>query len=1387
MEFRTAPRTLLLCLVLLASFFSYAKGAPTLEATPLEPLLAVAGDSVLIDCVVKNLQNYTIIWRRVVPGSNKTEILSAGEVRIIPDSRFSLLHQKDHETWVLQIQKAQVNDSGRYICEVNTSPRMQIYRLLSVVERIPTNSKAFPVDHNYTGCCVNHGVPASCQEFCSLQSVIMGGHPNPWQCMDHLPVITKCLTDGRNHMPCCVKQNIPEVCRSVCTGDYGLTTVLQHYSCMDHTLPTLTCIAEGIELLPGPPQEVSVEVLSDTELKVKWIPPHQEVAVEKYHINVTLVKELSDLQKLESGMNDQKKMTKLDPKKTGSVKSFMMVMVDGNKTSYVVSGLQPVTMYEVQVTSENSHGSSLPTSSVRVLTLSAPKGNMVANASEAYFAHLPNITKCCQKKGVPEGKCLKSLCDPSDDEDTKLSDVLMCAPFVNITFECMAGGADHSQCCQQRGLPDICLDFCRGNVTQLDYRHFICLDHIDIYGNCLLEYYKVLPGAPEQFLVSMVHSRWAVLKWSPPSMLPESVLSYVLYWKEVAMDEIIEYNVVNDVKSPHLLDNLQPQTRYEVYVAARNAFGLSRGSVRAVFTTTPEMNRTEKAEEKYSAYNETACCVAAGLKTSCLDLCTYNMKMSDLQLLAIPCANQLEILVRCGAGGRDHSSCCQRRGIRWECLPICSAVLDMSPQAVVSTCIGDAGKIIQCMAEGIAQLPEAPEDLHTISVLPTRIHVKWNYRNTTDEPVWFEVRYTETQEKIPPHPLDYGYVENTTENNFALKELKSDAYYSIYVVSVNEFGSSLPSLVLLVHTPERDEIYNETIEASLGPPHSLEVTHQTMDSVSVSWRSPFHVPANSSLAYLVFYKPVNNSGDIEDSPLKVATVLNHLTLINLTVNTQYAVAVQARTGHQESPLSEIVLAWTDPAIPAFVNPPVVVPPEPIVEGANVTLLCVATGMPVPVVSLFLNGQLMVQQQQSHVALVVPNIQHNVTKVDCFADNGLGQGAQSSTSLEVSFMPHVEMMDKRIPAEEGSMITIRCLVTGHPEPRVLWYRDRKLRDPLKKGQDYDFSIKPSKENLYSYTASLTIQHVSTSHEGQYFCYAENQLGKDTVFVNLDVLPKLYSNASACCLEKKVSEECRDACSVDIDIQQALSDPKCFKDLDKLMYCAADGSDHRKCCRDNGIQRSCLRWCQGRPIINTQLCILHASKIVSCFEEGKAVLPGPPTNIQYRRVGNDLEISWDTPQKNPKVVQWYKIFWRPVGSRVMYRNHTKQRSISLHDLESGTTYEVVVKAGNHYGISLHSEPLLFTVADSINPVAKTTAAVIGTVIFLILIGGLGIFFYQRSRLMKPPPGISPGVSFENPTYMKDNLPQTHNSPTGAIADHQNGDTKRDNSSKADSSTS
>ena len=42
---------------------------------------------------------------------------------------------------------------------------------------------------------------------------------------------------------------------------------------------------------------------------------------------------------------------------------------------------------------------------------------------------------------------------------------------------------------------------------------------------------------------------------------------------------------------------------------------------------------------------------------------------------------------------------------------------------------------------------------------------------------------------------------------------------------------------------------------------------------------------------------------------------------------------------------------------------------------------------------------------------------------------------------------------------------------------------------------------------------------------------------------------------CCVEQGVSPECMDVCSLDIDIETALTRPKCFADLDKLMNCAA----------------------------------------------------------------------------------------------------------------------------------------------------------------------------------------------------------------------------------------
>jgi len=39
---------------------------------------------------------------------------------------------------------------------------------------------------------------------------------------------------------------------------------------------------------------------------------------------------------------------------------------------------------------------------------------------------------------------------------------------------------DHSNCCQQRGVSDVCLPLCQGKVKKIDFRHFVCLDHMAV-------------------------------------------------------------------------------------------------------------------------------------------------------------------------------------------------------------------------------------------------------------------------------------------------------------------------------------------------------------------------------------------------------------------------------------------------------------------------------------------------------------------------------------------------------------------------------------------------------------------------------------------------------------------------------------------------------------------------------------------------------------------------------------------------------------------------------------------------------------------------------------------------------------------------------------------
>lgn len=132
-------------------------------------------------------------------------------------------------------------------------------------------------------------------------------------------------------------------------------------------------------------------------------------------------------------------------------------------------------------------------------------------------------------------------------------------------------------------------------------------------------------------------------------------------------------------------------------------------------------------------------------------------------------------------------------------------------------------------------------DLHAIKVTDSSIQLLWKpaEEDRTNTMINYQVRYGKVDVEKPLHPLEHNQSLNTTYPNAMLTGLEKGAVYSIYVVAANNFGISLPSLVLLVNTTEDAR---GLIKSGIGSPHALEVIYQNVDSITFSWLPPLFVP-----------------------------------------------------------------------------------------------------------------------------------------------------------------------------------------------------------------------------------------------------------------------------------------------------------------------------------------------------------------------------------------------------------------------------------------------------------------------------------------------------------------------------------------------------------------
>lgn len=1367
--------TICFCFVLIG-----AKKEPVIQESPAGFQVHVyEGDDALITCVVRNANNNTLMWKTLERGDKKhsTRVLTAGETRLTADKRVDILHDKGGDVWVLSIREVQVNDSGIYICELNTDPVSQTFHQLTVLSRglqPPSqtvanftktadwsgSSEAPPTsyNHNYTDCCIASNVSEECRGFCSIQNILDGTTGrDPEHCEADFPSIVSCMSDSRNHVPCCMEQGIPDICQDVCRGEYTLITdnIKTHFSCSAYTEQTLACIVKGIRILPSSPAMVDVESLSEDSLGITWdIPLSNGASVTEYVVNVTSLKTFDNIPGLRGGLPANSSQNIVVP-------HSIQVKIPGSDTSATVMSLVPFTMYEVSIVAHNKHGSSMPSLPVRTLTMSpthktAPKGMMAPK--------LPDIKACCKSKNVTHSNCLNKLCDPVEAAITEVTDLMICAPWTSQTFSCLTNGIDHTDCCKSQGLPDSCLNLCSGNISQIDFSYFKCVKYMSSYSNCLLQGYGVVPSAPHKLSVSNIDTRYAILHWSPPRTLGDTVRYYNAYLRE--SEDLYEKLV--EVESPYILENLKPDTQYEVYMEAVNMHGASEPSERILFSTMSL--REEELEEDNQGYNVTACCVEAGVNDLCAPLCSYDASMSQVKTLAPMCAIEIHKILRCGAGGRNHGACCTRRGVPPNCSSICAGVVNGGFMETAAQCIPYIGNIVQCFEEGTGLLPGPVRELHAIRLTSTSVTLKWEPPLAGSTAASDYVVHYQKVQNISMYEtvlkLDQEKIVN--DSTVTLTDLETGHFYNIFVVSRNEHGTSLPTAILLVNITNMD-LNKEGIKGVTSPPHVMAVSDHNANWLMVTWQPPEFSQAAEQLTYRLFWKASSDA-----SFKMVETSITSHTLENLKPNTKYIIYTIAVSKTGASLPSETLLAWTDPAYPAFVEPPTVHPINLVMEGSSMTILCIAMGTPMPTISLYISSRLVRQETTRHMVTVIHNVTRDMDQISCYADNGYGTPMQASRRIVISHVPHLTASGITM-AKLGDSVTLECVVDAYPEPKLFFWRDPDGRKPVIVGGKYAISFVPSKEEEHTLTMQLTINKLIEDDEGDYYCHAENAFGVATQPVSVRIRNAISGNlnVSQCCREQNVSSECMDACSFYMDIDAIIEKPGCFNEFDKLMKCAADGSDHRSCCARTGVPRRCLDWCRGAPIQNSKMCVLsYTRSIMACFHEGKENLPGPPINIRAEYIDpHSVLVSWDPPLKNPETVEVYRVFWRQVGAKEAAKTDVKQTSLRITGLKSGSPYECVLKAGNHLGTSTMTEPIKFltgdwklvgdywrnreyiTTSSNIEDHSEAGTA-FGVLLALAIVGVIvaGAIWFMRAKhlLVLKSPG---GTAFENPSYMRE----------------------------------
>uniref|UniRef100_A0A671TFW5 Ig-like domain-containing protein n=1 Tax=Sparus aurata TaxID=8175 RepID=A0A671TFW5_SPAAU len=222
----------------------------------------------------------------------------------------------------------------------------------------------------------------------------------------------------------------------------------------------------------------------------------------------------------------------------------------------------------------------------------------------------------------------------------------------------------------------------------------------------------------------------------------------------------------------------------------------------------------------------------------------------------------------------------------------------------------------------------------------------------------------------------------------------------------------------------------------------------------------------------------------EDSP-KASGQIFTITDFRAEHSGNYSCEAQNRRGRNETAV-HLTVADAPKLLSVSVSPS-----AEIVEGSSVTLTCSSDANPAAKYTWYKkNGDPDLHPLSKEPQLVFSSIQSSASgEYYCTAENELGRRTSEYIYINVKYAPKLPSVSVSPSAEivEGSSVTLTCSSDANPAAKYTWY---------KKNGDPDL-------HPLSKDPQLVFSSIQSSDSGEYYCTAENELGRTSEYISINV--------------------------------------------------------------------------------------------------------------------------------------------------------------------------------------------------------------------------------------------------------------------------------------------